>query len=109
YDPGTGELVFDLFNLDGILGDKYLVNGVMQPFLNVQPRRYRFRLLDTGPSRFYEFFLTNLQNTGATNPFWLIGTDGNLIPHPVQVQSVRIGPAERVDIIVDFRNFAGKT
>ena len=109
YDPTTGDLVFDLFNLDGILGDKFLVNGMIQPFLNVQPRRYRFRLLDTGPSRFYEFFLTNLQNLGGTNPFWLIGTDGNLLPNPIQVQSVRIGPAERVDVIIDFRPFAGKT
>lgn len=109
YDPESGELVFDLFNLDGILGDKFLVNGTVQPFLQVEPRRYRFRLLDTGPSRFYEFFLTNLNNLSAANPFWLIGTDGNLIPTPVQVQSVRIGPAERVDIIIDFRPFAGKT
>jgi FtsP/CotA-like multicopper oxidase with cupredoxin domain len=109
YDPESGQLVFDLFNLDGILGDKFLVNGVIQPFLNVEPRRYRFRLLDTGPSRFYEYFLTDLNNLGAQNPYWLIGTDGNLLPNPIQVQSVRIGPAERVDIIIDFRQFAGKT
>jgi len=112
FDPQTGELVFDLFNLDGILGDKFLVNGVIQPFLQVSPRRYRFRLLDPGPSRFYEFFLTgNVGGTGSptTNPFFLIGTDGNLIPAPVQVQSVRIGPAERVDVVIDFTNFAGQT
>ena len=109
YDPSSGDLVFDLFNLDGILGDKFLVNGMMQPFLNVQPRRYRFRLLDTGPSRFYEFFLTSLRNLGATNPFWLIATDGNLLPNPIQVQSVRIGPAERVEVIIDFSKFAGQT
>jgi len=109
YDPTSGELVFDLFNLDGILGDKFLVNGTIQPFFQVQPRRYRFRMLDTGPSRFYEFFLTDLNNLGATNPYWLIGTDGNLLPNPIQVQSVRIGPAERVDVIIDFRAFAGKT
>jgi len=109
YDPDSGQLVFDLFNLDGILGDKFLVNGAIQPFLNVEPRRYRFRLLDTGPSRFYEYFLTDLNNLNAQNPYWLIGTDGNLIPHPIQVQSVRIGPAERVDVIIDFRQFAGKT
>ncbi len=109
YDPESGQLVFDLFNLDGILGDKFLVNGMVQPFLNVEPRRYRFRLLDTGPSRFYEYFLTDLNNLGAQNPYWLIGTDGNLLPNPVQIQSVRIGPAERVDVIIDFRAFAGKT
>ena len=113
----SGNLVFDLFNLDGILGDVFVVNGTIQPFLNVSARRYRFRLLDTGPSRFYEFFLTgNLDAQGnptqgnpTTNPFFLIGTDGNLIPAPVQVNSVRIGPAERVDVVIDFTNFAGKT
>src|SRR5215469_9532303 len=102
YDPSTGQLAFDLFTLDGIIGDKFLVNGVIQPFLQVQPRRYRFRLLDTGPSRFYEFFLTDLNNLNAKNPYWVIANDGNLLPNPVQVQSVRIGPAERVDIIIDF-------
>src|SRR5215471_11692060 len=112
YDPKSGNLVFDLFNLDGILGDKFLVNGVIQPFLVVSPRRYRFRLLDTGPSRFYSFFLTgNIGGTGSptTNPFFLIGTDGNLIPHPVQVTHTRIGPAERVDVIIDFTHMGGQT
>src|SRR5215470_14707038 len=112
FDGDSGQLVFDLFNLDGILGDKFLVNGVILPFLNVSARRYRFRLLDTGPSRFYEFFLTgNVTGKGSptTNPFWLIGTDGNLIPHPIQVNSVRVGVAERVDVIIDFTNFGGQT
>src|SRR6267154_685040 len=109
YDPTTGKLAFDLFNLDGILGDKFLVNGKIQPFLQVQPRRYRFRLLDTGPSRFFDFYLTDLNNLGAVNPFFVIANDGNLLPAPVQVQNVRIGVAERVDIIIDFSQFAGKT
>ena len=109
YDPTTGLLAFDLFNLDGILGDKFLVNGKIQPFLQVQPRRYRFRLLDTGPSRFYEFFLTDPNHLGANNPFFVIANDGNLLPAPVQVTSVRIGVAERVDVIIDFSSFAGKT
>jgi len=109
YDPTTGQLVFDLFNLDGILGDKFLVNGKIQPFFNVQPRRYRFRLLDTGPSRFYQFFLTDPNNLSAQNQFWVIANDGNLLPVPIQVESVRIGVAERVDIIIDFSMFAGKT
>src|SRR5256885_11961751 len=49
-DPSTGQLFFDLFNLDGILGDRFLVNGKVQPVLHVSPRRYRFRWLNTGPS-----------------------------------------------------------
>jgi FtsP/CotA-like multicopper oxidase with cupredoxin domain len=112
FDPESGQLVFDLFNLDGILGDKFVVNGQIQPFLTVSPRRYRFRLLNTGPSRFYDFFLTgNIGGSGnpTTNPFFLIATDGNLIPNPVQVTDVRIGPAERVDVIIDFSQFTGQT
>jgi len=108
YDD-TGTLAFDLFTLDGILGDKFLVNGKIQPFFNVEPRRYRFRLLDTGPSRFYSYFLTDLTNLNAVNQFWVIANDGNLLPNPVEVTTVRIGPAERVDVIIDFKQFAGKT
>src|SRR6202035_1195847 len=69
YDTTDRPLAFDLFSLDGILVDKFLVNGKSQPFFQVQPRRYRFRLLDTGPSRFYDYYLTNLNNLSATNPY----------------------------------------
>ena len=51
------QTVFDLFNLDGILGDRYLANGAIQPFLNVEKRRYRFRLYNPGPSRWWELAL----------------------------------------------------
>jgi FtsP/CotA-like multicopper oxidase with cupredoxin domain len=104
-----GKLFFDLFNLDGILGDRFTVNGEIQPFLKVKPRRYRLRLLNTGPSRFYEFFLTDKNNLNAVNPYFVIADDGNLLPRPVKVASARIGVAERVDVIVDFRPFAGKS
>ena len=104
-----GKLAFDLFSLDGILGDKFLVNGKIQPFFQVKPRRYRFRLLDMGPSRFYEFFLTDPKNLGGHNLFWVIANDGNLLERPVHVESMRIGVAERTDVIIDFRPFAGKS
>jgi FtsP/CotA-like multicopper oxidase with cupredoxin domain len=104
-----GQLFFDLFNLDGILGDRFTVNGKIQPYFQVHPRRYRFRLLNVGPSRFYDLFLTDVDNPTARIPFWQISSDGNLLPAPVLVESVRIGVAERVDIIVDFTNEAGKS
>jgi len=109
FDPRTGLLFFDLFNLDGILGDKFLVNGKIQPVLHVSPRRYRFRWLDSGPSRFYQLFLTDLNNLNAHNKFWQISSDGNLLPKPIQVESVRLSVAERADVIIDFAPFAGKT
>ena len=108
-DPTSGQIFFDLFNLDGILGDKFLVNGKIQPRFTVSPRRYRFRLLDTGPSRFYQFHLTDPANLSAVNSFWQIANDGNLLPKPVSVSNVRISVAERMDIIIDFSKFAGKS
>src|SRR4029450_5441609 len=109
FDSVTGLLKFDLFNTDGVLGDRFLVNGKVQPVLHVSPRRYRFRWLNTGPSRFYQFFLTDLTNLGATNSFWQISTDGNLLDKPYLVSSARVSVAERVDVIVDFTGKAGKT
>jgi len=100
FDPTTGQLFFDRFNTDGILGDKYTVNGKIQPFLNVYKRKYRFRLLDGGPSRFYQFQLSNGQS------FIQLSNDGNLFPAPITVQRVTLGVAERVDVIVDFTNAA---
>ncbi|HMG36375.1 MAG TPA: multicopper oxidase domain-containing protein [Blastocatellia bacterium] len=105
----AGLLFFDLFNLDGILGDKFLVNGKIQPVMHVHPRRYRFRWLNGGPSRFYQFFLTDLTNLNGHNLFWQISNDGNLLPSPVSVESVRLGVAERADVIIDFAPLAGKT
>ena len=106
FDPTTGLLAFDTFNTDGILGNTFLVNGKVQPFFEVSKRRYRFRLLVAGPSRFFEFFLTNPGNLSQRIPFWVISNDGNLLPRPVQVTSHRLGVAERADIIVDFAKIA---
>jgi FtsP/CotA-like multicopper oxidase with cupredoxin domain len=94
----TGQLYFDQFNNDGFIGDKFLVNGKIQPTFKVARRKYRFRMLDGGPSRFYEFFLSNGQN------FTQISNDGNLLPAPLTTKSVRLSVAERKDVIIDFSN-----
>jgi FtsP/CotA-like multicopper oxidase with cupredoxin domain len=109
YDSETGLLTFDTFNFDGVLGDRFLVNGKVQPVMHVHPRRYRFRWLDAGPSRFYQFFLTDTSNLNQRIKFHQISTDGNLLERPVEVESVRISVAERADVIVDFSKYAGKT
>ena len=107
-DPGTGLICFDTFGFDGLIGDTQLVNGKVQPFLDVQGRRYRFRVLDGGPSRFYELFLTDPKNLSQVIPFWVIANDGNLLPKPVHVTSFRLTPSERYDIIIDFKHLARK-
>ncbi|MBI1874818.1 MAG: multicopper oxidase domain-containing protein [Acidobacteria bacterium] len=104
-----GQLFFDLFGLDGLLGDKFTVNGKIQPFLQVHPRRYRFRWLNVGPSRFNRFFLTDLHNLERVIPFTQISSDGNLLPRSIAVTDVIMGSAERTDVIVDFSQFAPGT
>jgi spore coat protein A, manganese oxidase len=87
------------------MGDTIVVNGKVWPYLNVEPRRYRLRLLNGSNSRIYTL---QLQTTGgqAGPPFWQIGTDGGLLNKPVQVNQLTIAPGERADVMVDF---TGKT
>jgi FtsP/CotA-like multicopper oxidase with cupredoxin domain len=107
----SGNMLFDFFNTDGILGDHFTVNGTIQPFMQVHPRKYRFRCLNGGPSRFYRFFLTNAdpEKYGDVNRFQQVSNDGNLLPGPVEVSSITLAVAERMDIIVDFSRFAGQS
>jgi FtsP/CotA-like multicopper oxidase with cupredoxin domain len=107
-DPTTGLVAFDTFNFDGLLGNTFLVNGTIQPFLEVNQRRYRFRVLDGGPSRFYQLFLTNPDNLQQKIPFFVISNDGNLLPRPIQATSFRMAVAERGDLIVDFKKIADR-
>lgn len=95
----NGELFFDPFNFDGFLGDKFTANGKIQPFFRVARRKYRFRFLNGSPTRYYQFFLSTRQ------PFVLIANDGNLLPAPLRIQSVRMTPAERMDVIIDFSQY----
>ena len=103
FDSG-GYLAFDQFATKGILGNKFCVNGKVQPFFKVEPRKYRFRLLDGGPSRFYEFYLTD--GNGKNIPFDYIANDGNLLPAPLRnTKKVHLGVAERADIVIDFSSY----
>lgn len=77
-------------------GDTALVNGVVWPFLEVEQRRYRFRILNGSNARFYNLFLDSGQ------PFFQIGTDGGLLSTAVTVDKLLIAPAERADVIIDF-------
>jgi FtsP/CotA-like multicopper oxidase with cupredoxin domain len=104
----AGNIFFNVFDTEGHLGDKIAVNGKIQPYLNVQARKYRFRLLDTGPSRFYQFFLSNgLPTPGQTHweAMTLISNDGNLLAAPLATDSVTLAVAERMDVVIDFSKY----
>lgn len=103
-----GSLVFDPFNTDGFLGDKFCVNGGIQPRLRVKRRKYRFRILDGGPARFWQLFL--VKANGQEQTFDMIATEGGLLAHPIRgITDFQIGIAERRDIVIDFSRFPGVT
>src|SRR5438093_11140766 len=81
----------------GWLGDVFVVNGKAQPYFNVQRRKYRFRILNGSNARWYEFQLSSGQ-------FLQIGNDSWLLPYAIPRTSIRLGLAERADVIIDFRN-----
>jgi spore coat protein A len=83
-------------------GDVMLVNGKVWPFLNVEPRMYRFRILNGCNAR-----ILNLDIGGPS--FWQIGAEGGMWDKPVPVRELVLAPAERADLLVDFSKFAGQT
>lgn len=77
-------------------GDVNLVNGVVWPHFEVEPRRYHFRLLNGANARFYSL------KTSDNTPFIQIGSDGGFLEAPVVVHELLLAPGERADVIMDF-------
>jgi spore coat protein A, manganese oxidase len=83
-------------------GNAILVNGKLLPYLEVEARKYRFRVLNGANSRFFHFSFSN------DKEFHQIGTDQGLLPAPVALKNLTLAPAERADLIVDFSDCAGE-
>lgn len=94
-----GAVRWNPFNTDGILGDRYTVNRKIQPFFTVERRKYRFRIINGGPSRFYQLFLS------SGRPFVVLTGDGNFLPEPIEAESVYLSVAQRVDVVLDFSHY----
>jgi len=118
--------------------DTFVVNGNTWPKLHVAPERYRFRLLNACDSRTLNLVLFTLDengNVGDEVPFYVIGSDQGIVHHVIKVltgyatiitpgedpdslkeipqqwgqTALLMGPSERMDVIVDFTGFGGKT
>jgi FtsP/CotA-like multicopper oxidase with cupredoxin domain len=97
----SGQLNMDIFDFDGFLGDVMTVNLVYKPFLEVERRKYRFRILNASVSRFFKIALSD------GSPMIQIANDGNLLPHPVTLTALdELGIAERYDIVIDFSRYS---
>jgi spore coat protein A len=94
-----GSLAYDDRDHSGLWGDVILVNGKPWPVMKVQPRVYRFRVLNASISRSYKFALS----TG--HAMHLVGTDGGLMPAKQSVANWRHGMAERYEVLIDFSKY----
>ena len=107
-----GQLLFNIFNTDGFLGDRFLVNFLYKPYLDVRARRYRFRILNGSVSRYLTTVL--IDESGQRVPFYMIANDGNILEHSIYFDGSNDtirgelpthAIAERYDIVVDFSQF----
>lgn len=94
-----GTRIWDDHSESGIYGDVLLVNGRPWPAMQVERRKYRFRILNASVSRSYRWQLS----TG--DPLIVIGTDAGLMPAPQPVRSFRHGMAERYEVVIDFARY----
>jgi spore coat protein A len=104
--PNAGDNPEHPYWVPEFVGDTIVVNGKVWPFLNVEPRRYRFLFLNGSNARAYEMFFP----TGLS--IWQIGTDGGYLDAPVQLnaaQKLVLMPGERADVIIDFAGFENQT
>jgi spore coat protein A len=85
-----------------VFGNAILVNGKLFPYLDVEPRKYRFRVMNGSNGRFYRLSL------GRLLTFQQIGTEQGFLPAPIPVQRTVMAPAERIDFVFDFSAHAGE-
>ncbi len=84
-------------------GNVTLCNGKLFPYFEVEPRRYRLRLINVANTSFFDLSLSN------DRPFQQIGSDQGLLPAPLERRRIELYPAERADMVVDFSGLAGQS
>lgn len=105
----AGQLRFDIFDTNGFLGDVLHVNYQWKPNMDVLPRKYRFRTLSAGMSRWIKLGVSDSLDPGTAKPvpITVIANDGNINPRFLRnMTEMDIqGTAERYDFVIDFSKF----
>ncbi len=83
-------------------GEAHLVNGKLYPYLDVEARRYRFRILNAANGRFYRLSLS------GGGEITQIGSDQGLLSAPVRLKYLQLAPGERADVVIDFAEHRGE-
>ncbi|WP_435009288.1 multicopper oxidase family protein [Tundrisphaera lichenicola] len=112
----TGAMLHKAEVNDGVgpaefFGPYTLVNGMIWPKADVEPRLYRLRILNGSNARTYRLLLLDDQGNiihGAA--LWQIGCDQGLMQNKTRIpdSGLILAPAERADVLVDFSTYSGK-
>jgi spore coat protein A, manganese oxidase len=89
-----------------LFGNAILVNGKLFPYLDVEPRKCRFRVLNGSNARIFHLSMVR-DNSSESLTFHQIGTDQGLLPAPVPLTRLDLAPGERADLVVDFSEHRG--
>lgn len=102
----NGQLV-SIEGLDiNFIGEMIQVNEQPWPYLEVEPRKYRFRIYDMSVSRPYDLYIVD--EDGDWVDFQVIASDSGLFGHPVTTRDLTISMGERYEIVVDFSGLKGQ-
>jgi spore coat protein A len=108
FEP-DGSLRYPATVQEAFFGDTILVNGRVWPYHDVKQGKYRFRVLNASNSRHLTLeFCPGSQASPCPSPatFQLLGQEGGLLPAPVPLTRMTLGPAERADVVMDFAPYA---
>ncbi len=107
----AGQLQYPAHWTDDYNGDGVLLNGKLFPFLEAEPRPYRFRLLNCSNGSPFTLSLSrnSLVLAPGSESFRMIGSDQGLLAAPLEIKRLDLIPGERADILMDFSAYAGKT
>jgi len=79
-----------------------MVNGTINPVVDFPAQIVRLRVLNGSSQRIFELGFS------GNKPFSVIGTDGGLLTAPVSLTRYRMGPGQRVDILIDLTSNMGQ-
>jgi FtsP/CotA-like multicopper oxidase with cupredoxin domain len=112
YNVDDFPIIFQFITIDNVtkqivmddeLDNTVLINGTIQPFIDVPAQVVRLRLLNASSHRFFQFGFDDNRS------FHQIGSDAGLLNDPIAMNKLFLGPAERAEILVDFSNDEGSS
>jgi len=96
YKPGMRDIMM------GYTGNTNITNGVVNPYIDVEAKQIRFRILNGSNSSVYNLAFND------DKTFKQIATDNSLLEKPVELYNLILSPGERAEIIVDFSDDLGE-